>query len=50
LKSIKPKEWGGIGLSEVFILTQVWLDLRLPEYIAEITTLVKGREVPFSLS
>jgi len=40
-KHLKPKEWLMAGVSLLFIVAQVWLDLRLPEYMAEITKLVQ---------
>ena len=41
LKRLCGIEWLLIGISIVFIATQVWLDLELPGYMAEITTLVQ---------
>ncbi|OMC80630.1 multidrug ABC transporter ATP-binding protein [Paenibacillus odorifer] len=41
LKYLKPKEWTLIGISILFIVTQVWLDLELPGYMSEITRLVQ---------
>ncbi|MDR0319057.1 MAG: ABC transporter ATP-binding protein/permease [Nitrososphaerota archaeon] len=41
LKYLKSTEWFLIGISLIFIVTQVWLDLKLPDYMAEITRLVK---------
>jgi len=41
LRYLKPKEWFMILLSLGFIVIQVWLDLKAPEYMAEITTLVQ---------
>lgn len=40
-KYLKIKEWLAILISIVFIVAQVWLDLKLPEYMQEITTLVE---------
>ena len=40
-KYLKPKEWLMAGASLVFIVAQVWLDLRLPEYMQKITTLTQ---------
>ena len=40
-KYLKPKEWLMALLSLGFIVSQVWLDLKSPEYMAEITTLVQ---------
>lgn len=41
LKYLKPKEWLMAGISLIFIVSQVWLDLRLPEYMQKITTLTQ---------
>lgn len=38
---LKPKELRQILFSLVFIVTQVWLDLKLPDYMSEITRLVQ---------
>lgn len=40
-KYLKPKEWLMALLSLIFVVGQVWLDLKLPDYMAEITTLVQ---------
>ena len=40
-KHLKRNEWGLVLLSIVFICAQVWLDLKLPDYMREITTLVQ---------
>lgn len=39
-KNLSKKEWILIGVSLVFIVMQVWLDLKLPDYMKEITALV----------
>ena len=41
LKYLKPKEWLMAGISLIFIVAQVWLDLKLPDYMSEITTLTQ---------
>lgn len=41
LKYMQKKEWMLFLTSFVFILFQVWLDLKLPDYMSEITTLVE---------
>lgn len=41
LKYLKPKEWALAAVSLGFIVLQVWLDLKLPEYMSEITILVQ---------
>ena len=40
-KYLKPREWLQAGLSLIFIVGQVWLDLKLPDYMQEITRLVQ---------
>ena len=40
-KYFKSREWGLVGASLLFVIAQVWLDLRLPEYMSEITTLIQ---------
>ena len=39
-RHLRTKEWCFVILSVLFIVAQVWLDLRLPEYMTEITALV----------
>lgn len=41
LKRLKTKEWLQVGISLVFIVAQVWLDLKLPEFMSEITQLTQ---------
>ncbi|WP_410768809.1 ABC transporter ATP-binding protein [Fontibacillus sp. BL9] len=41
LKHLKSKEWALIGISLLFIVAQVWLDLELPGYMSDITRLVQ---------
>lgn len=38
---LKKREWAMAAVSLVFIIAQIWLDLRLPEYMSEITILVQ---------
>ncbi|MCL2675358.1 MAG: ABC transporter ATP-binding protein/permease [Firmicutes bacterium] len=40
-KYLKTKDWVMIIISLVFVVTGVWLDLKMPEYMATITQLVK---------
>lgn len=40
-KNLKAKEWVLFAISLVFIISQVWLDLKLPDYMSEITQLVQ---------
>ena len=41
IKSFKAKEWGLVLCSLVFIITSVWAELTMPEYMSEITKLVQ---------
>ncbi|MDR0309730.1 MAG: ABC transporter ATP-binding protein/permease [Candidatus Methanoplasma sp.] len=41
LKYITPKQWGLIAVIGVLNVVQVWLNLRIPEYMAEITQLIQ---------
>jgi len=41
LKLINKKQRLYVGISIVFIVVQVWLDLKLPDYMSNITTLVE---------
>lgn len=41
LKNLKLKEWLQAAVATVFIVSQVWLDLKLPDYMSKITTLVQ---------
>jgi len=40
-KYLKPQEWLMALFSLIFVVVQVWLDLKSPDYMAEITTLVQ---------
>lgn len=40
LKKFSWKEWIMVAISVIFIAGQVWLDLKLPEFMSEITTLL----------
>ena len=40
-KYLKPKEWLMAGISLIFVIVQVWLDLKLPDYMSEITQLTQ---------
>lgn len=42
LKKFKPIEWLIVLVSLVFIAFQVWLDLKLPDYMSEITRLTQS--------
>ena len=41
LKRLKTAEWLQALVSLVFIVAQVWLDLKLPDYMSEITRLTQ---------
>ena len=41
LKRLSGKEWLQAGISLLFIVAQVWLDLKLPDYMSEITRLTQ---------
>lgn len=41
LKNLTKKEWLFVGISLVFIVAQVWLDLKLPDYMSTITMLIQ---------
>ena len=38
---MKGEDWGIFGISVIFIAAQVWLDLKIPDYMTGITTMVK---------
>ena len=46
-RRLTAKEWGMIVLSTVFICLAVWMDLKTPEYLSDITTLLakKGTKI-----
>lgn len=41
LKQLNRKEWFLTFFSLLFIVAQVWLDLKIPEYMGKITELVQ---------
>ena len=41
IRNLTKKEWLLAGLSLIFIVLQVWLDLTMPEYMSEITRLIQ---------
>lgn len=41
LKHLKPKEWLFILISVAFLVVQTWLDLKLPDYMTDITKTVQ---------
>ena len=40
-KYLKPREWVMIVISVVFLVFQVWLDLKLPDFMFDLTTIIK---------
>lgn len=40
--NLKKKDWLIIACSFILIITQVWLDLKMPDYMSEITVLVQS--------
>ncbi len=42
LKHLKAREWLFAGLAVVFIVAQVWLDLKMPDYMNTITQIAQG--------
>ncbi len=42
-KHLKKQEWAFVLLSIVFVVAQVWLDLKLPDYMSKITLLVQTK-------
>ena len=47
-KNFRGKEWILFAISIIFIVSQVWLDLKLPDYMSEITKLVQTPESEMS--
>ncbi|ALP38365.1 multidrug ABC transporter ATP-binding protein [Paenibacillus sp. IHB B 3084] len=47
-KYLKKNEWMLVFCSLAFIVVQVWLDLKLPDYMAEITTKLQREGTPMS--
>ena len=45
---LRKKDWLYIFISLCFIVCQVWLDLRLPDYMSEITRLIQTPDSAFS--
>lgn len=41
LRRLNGKEWAQAGISLMFIVAQVWLDLKLPDYMSDITRLTQ---------
>ena len=49
LKNLTKKEYFLIGIIVVLIIFQVWLDLKMPDYMSEITQLVQTEGSPMSV-
>lgn len=47
-KNLKTKDWILIGLSICFIVVQVWLELKIPDYTAKLTTMIQGEKAIMS--
>lgn len=41
IKQLKKKDWMYVFISIIFIVLQVWLELKMPDYMSTITTLVQ---------
>lgn len=41
LSKLRSRDWGCVAIAIVFIVVQVWLDLKMPDYMSEITVLVQ---------
>lgn len=41
LKTLRKREWCMMAVCAVFVVLQVWLDLKLPDYMADVTRLVE---------
>lgn len=41
IKQLKKKDWMYVFISIIFIVLQVWLELKMPDYMSAITTLVQ---------
>ena len=39
-KNFSPNDWGLTALAAAFVVLSVWMELTIPEYMSEITTLV----------
>ncbi len=49
MQHISKKQWFYIGIYLLFVVGQVWFDLKLPDYMSAITTLIQtdhGFDVP----
>ncbi|HML47604.1 MAG TPA: ABC transporter permease, partial [Clostridia bacterium] len=48
LKRLRLREWAQVAVSMVFIIAQVWLDLKTPDYMSEITMLTQTPGSPIA--
>mgnify|MGYP004529874639 CR=1 FL=1 len=48
LKNLKKREWILAIISFLLIVAQVWLELKMPDYMSEITVLVQSKESKMS--
>ena len=44
MRYISKKQWFYIGICVLFVVGQVWLDLKLPDYMREITSLITTQD------
>lgn len=47
-KNLKTKDWLFVGLCVCLIVVQVWLELKLPDYTAKLTTIVQSENTKMS--
>ena len=47
-KNLKAKDWLLIGLSVCLIVVQVWLELKMPDYTAKLTTMIQSENAVMS--
>ncbi len=50
LKHIRPAEWGYLAVGTVFIVLQIWLDLKIPDYMSIITRIAEYGQVYGTMS
>lgn len=48
LKYLRKRDWAYIFLAIALIVVQVWLDLKMPDYTAKLTTVVSSGKVKMS--
>lgn len=47
-KNLKTKDWLFVGLCVCLIVVQVWLELKMPDYTAKLTTIVQSENTKMS--